>query len=290
MEIRKTKYGFLAMAVAWAIIGASACAGEDAKADPNSASAAVEAEALQESDIPDAILGNGAPPRGEDLPYFDADPSTVGYMVAPEGEGPFPAVLLIHEWNGLVDRVRQVADAFADEGYVALAADLYSGQVGTSREENMALMQEAQADPDRVISNLDAAVRYLRSRDDVTGKVAAMGWCFGGGVALSFALDGESHEGTAIFYGRLLEDPDVLASIDHPIYGTFAQLDGGIPPDQVNRFAAALRTAGIENDIHIYDDVNHGFWLWVDRDPETAAGPAAHAWARLKSYLARVIG
>ena len=86
---------------------------------------------------------------------FADDESTVGYVVTPEGEGPFPAVILIHEWNGLVDRVRQVADALADEGYVALAADMYSGQIGTSREENMALMQEAQADPERVIANLD---------------------------------------------------------------------------------------------------------------------------------------
>ena len=290
VEIRKTRFGWLTTAVAMAMVATSGCAGEDAKADSYGAGEDVMVETVQEWDIPAAILGKAAPPRGEDLAYFDADPSTVGYIVAPEGEGPFPAVLLIHEWNGLVDRVRQVADAFADEGYVALAADMYSGQIGTNRDENMALMQEAQADPDRVISNLDAAARYLRSRDDVTGKVAAMGWCFGGGVALSFALGGESHEGTAIFYGRLIEDPDVLASIDHPVYGTFAELDGGIPPDQVNRFAEALRTAGVENDIHIYDDVNHGFWLWVDRDSATNAGPAADAWARLKSYLSKVIG
>ena len=290
VEIRKTKYGFLALAFAAVIASASACTGEDAKADPHAAGSAGKVQSVQESDIPEAILGRAAPPRGEDLAYMDADPSTMGYIVAPDGEGPFPAVLLIHEWNGLVDRVRQVADAFADEGYVALAADMYSGRIGTNREENMALMQEAQAEPDRVIANLDAAVSYLRARDDVTGKVAAMGWCFGGGVALSFALGGESHEGTAIFYGRLIEDPEVLASIDHPIYGTFAELDGGIPPDQVNRFAEALRTAGVENDIHIYDDVNHGFWLWVDRDPETASAPAADAWTRLKAYLQRVLG
>lgn len=268
----------------------SGCSSEEAKADSSAATAGVETASLQESEIPAAILGRGEAPRGEDLAYFDVDPATVGYIVSPEGEGPFPSVLLIHEWNGLVDRVRQVADAFADEGYVALAADMYGGRTGSSREQNMALMQETQADPKRIIENLDAAVRYLRSRTDVTGKVAAMGWCFGGGVALSFALGGESHEGTAIFYGRLIEDPDVLASIDHPIYGTFAELDGGIPPEQVNRFAEALRAAGVENDIHIYDDVNHGFWLWVDRDPDTAAAPAADAWDRLKAYLQRVLG
>ncbi len=263
--------------------------GSDSVRAAADASAADEAQS-QESEIPQAILGMAAPPRGEDLAYFAADESTVGYIVAPEGDGPFPAVILIHEWNGLVDRVRQVADALADEGYVALAADMYSGRIGTSRDENVALMQEAQADPERVIENLDAAVEYLRGRPDVTGKVAAMGWCFGGGVALSFALGGESHEGTAIFYGRLVEDPEVLASIDHPVYGTFAEMDGGIPPDQVERFAEALREAGVENDIHIYDNVNHGFWLWVERDPETATAPAADAWARLKAYLGRVLG
>lgn len=288
MERKSSRAGIL-VALGLAALGLSACGGGEARADAYRGDEVAESRP-QETDIPDAIIGKAAPPRGEDLAYFDADEATVGYIVAPEGDGPFPAVVLIHEWNGLVDRVRQVADALADEGYVALAADMYSGEIGTNREENVALMQKAQADPDRVIANLNAAVSYLRSRSDVTGKVAAMGWCFGGGVALSYALGGERHEGTAIFYGSLIEDPDVLASIDHPVYGTFAELDGGIPPDQVNRFAEALRAAGVENDIHIYDDVNHGFWLWVDRDPETTAAPAADAWSRLKAYLQRVLG
>jgi len=285
-----TNGGFLLVFLI-ALAAAPGCTGDGAK--PGAASEAApagEAEVRQEAELPPAILGKAPPPRGENVAYFSADPSTMGYIVAPEGEGPFPAVILIHEWNGLVDRVRQVADALADEGYVALAADMYSGRIGTNRGENVALMQEVEADPERMIANLDAAVDYLRARSDVTGKVAAMGWCFGGGVALSFALGGESHDGTAIFYGRLLEDPEVLASIHHPVYGTFAALDSSIPPDEVNRFAEALRAAGIENDIHIYDDVNHGFWLWVDRDPETAAGPAADAWIRLKAYLKRVLG
>ena len=290
MVRRQRVFGLPVVVVLAFGLAISGCSGGEAKADSSAATAGVETASLQESEIPAAIIGKGEAPRGEDLAYFDVDPATIGYIVSPEGEGPFPSVLLIHEWNGLVDRVRQVADAFADEGYVALAADMYAGRTGSSREQNMALMQETQADPERIIDNLDAAVRYLRSRPDVTGKVAAMGWCFGGGVALNFALGGESHEGTAIFYGRLIEDPDVLASIDHPVYGTFAELDGGIPPEQVNRFAEALRAAGVENDIHIYDDVNHGFWLWVDRDPDTAAAPAADAWDRLKAYLKKVLG
>ena len=120
MKIRKTKYGFLATAFATAIVTASGCAGEDAKADPSAAGASAEATPAQESDIPDAILGKAAPPRGEDLAYLDSDPSTVGYIVTPDGAGPFPAVILIHEWNGLVAhqnvlryRVRDVQDSVA---------------------------------------------------------------------------------------------------------------------------------------------------------------------------------
>jgi len=267
------------------ILSLAACAPE-ASSRESSESAIVE----QDLDLPAAIVGAGEPPRGEAVQYFPDDGTARGYLSVPEGEGPFPAVILIHEWNGLVDRVRQVADALADEGYVALAADLYHGQTGSNRDENIALMTAAREDPDGMIANLDAAVAFLRARPDVTGKVAAMGWCFGGGVALSFALGGENHEGTAIFYGRLVEDPEVLASISHEVYGTFGENDSGPSPDQVERFADALEAAGIPNDLHIYDDVGHGFWLWVDRDPANATAPAADAWIRLKAYLKRVLG
>jgi carboxymethylenebutenolidase len=198
-------------------------------------------------------------------------------------------LILIHEWNGLVDRVRQVADAFADEGYVALAADLYRGRTGANRGENMALVRETRADMDAVIANLDAAQRFLRQRPDVTGKIGVMGRCFGGGIALSYGLGGESHDATAIFYGSLIEDPVELARLDHPVYGTFAEMDQGIPPDQVRRFAAALDSIGIDNDIHIYDAVHHGFWLRVDEDREVREAPARDAWARLKDFLGRVL-
>jgi carboxymethylenebutenolidase len=240
--------------------------------------------------LPAALLGTAPPPRGETVAYDEGDPAAAGYLVVPDGEGPHPAVILIHEWNGLNDRVRQVADALADEGYVALAADLYSGRTGSTREENRALVTEVRGRPEHVISNLDAAQRFLRSREDVAGRVATMGWCFGGGVALSYALGGERHEGTAIFYGSLVTDPDSLAALDHEVYGTFAEQDGGIPPEQVAGFVEALRQAGVANDIHVYDDVGHGFWLWVDQDPETRREPALDAWRRLKAYLGRTIG
>ena len=237
--------------------------------------------------LPAAILGTAPAPRGQDIHYMAGDESTTGYLAVPEGEGPFPALVLIHEWNGLVDRVRQVADAMAEEGYVALAADLFQSRTGSNPDENRALMAEANADPDAVIANLNEAVNFLRARDDVTGAIGTMGWCFGGGIALSYALGGEHHDATAIFYGRLVTDPAELAAIDHEVYGTFAEMDGGIPPDQVNQFVDALRAQDVENDVHIYDAVNHGFWLRIDDDPELRTAPALDAWQRLKAYLAR---
>jgi carboxymethylenebutenolidase len=242
-----------------------------------------------EGQLPSAIIGQAGPLQGSTVHYLEGDMQTAGYLAVPEGEGPFPALVIIHEWNGLVDRVRQVADDFAAEGYVTLAADLYSGQVGTSSQENIALMNAARGDMDGVIANLDAAQAFLRARSDVTGRVAAMGWCFGGGIALSYGLGGEDHDGTAIFYGQLLDDPEQLAAMDHEVYGTFAREDSGPSPEDVAAFATALEAAGIENDLHIYDAVNHGFWLRVDGDAELRTEPALDAWQRLKAYLERVL-
>lgn len=272
------------------ILAVTACSGEADRSEALEGTPGESAEGQTlHYDVPDAIMGTAPAPRGEELRYVDGEDATVGYVAVPEGTGPFPAVILIHEWNGLVDRVREVADALADEGYVALAADLYQGQVGSNRDENVALMSSAREDMGRVISNLDAAAAYLRARSDVTGKVGAMGWCFGGGIALSYGLGGEQHDATAIFYGALLDDPAELAALDHEVYGTFGALDSGPSPESVNAFAAALDAAGIENDLHIYDAVNHGFWLRAGEDADVRGPAAQDAWSRLKAYLDRTL-
>ena len=242
-----------------------------------------------DDEIPAAITGEAGPLQGTDLHYYEGNSKTQGYLAVPEGSAAKGAVILIHEWNGLTQRIRETAEAFATEGYVALAADLYQGRTGTSREENMALVRESMADMPEVIRNLDAAASYLKGRPDVNGKVAAIGWCYGGGIALSYALGSENHEGTAIFYGRLIDDPQKLNHLHHEILGTFAGMDRGPSPEQVDNFANALKAAGIKNDLHIYDDVQHGFWLHVERDQLVNEEPALHAWNRLRAYLERTI-
>lgn len=278
---------------AFGLVAAAACspAGEerDAGAGDAEATARVPLDPTAADELPPAVLGVARPPAGPTVRYFDADTATRGYLAVPDGAGPFPALIIVHEWNGLVDRIRQMADALAAEGYVTLAADLFSGRTGSTPEENIALVNRTRAAPQQVIENLNAAVRFLRARPDVTGRIGAVGWCFGGGIALAFGLDGENHDATAIFYGRLVTDPAVLASLSHEVYGTFARLDSGPNTAQVDSFAAALRAAGVPNDIHIYDDVDHGFWLYVDEEPEVRRAPALDAWTRLRSYLERTL-
>jgi carboxymethylenebutenolidase len=254
------------------------------------ATADVPFEPTANDELPLAITGNAGPLQGSNVAYYPGNDKTLGYLAVPETPGPHGAIILIHEWTGLVERVKETADSFAAEGYIALAADMYSGQIGTTSEESMALMNGTRADPDELINNLNAAVRYLEARSDTTGNIGAIGWCYGGGVALSFALGGEEHDATAIFYGRLLDDPEEMKKIHHEVYGTFARNDANIPVDLVNSFVGALRAVGIENDVHIYDHINHGFWLHVDRDPELNTAPALDAWQRLKAYFSRTIG
>jgi carboxymethylenebutenolidase len=275
--------------VSFLLVGA--CGGNGGAGDPEPRLRDDDTPALELSGaeaaswLPPAIIGQGGALTGRNVAYFSADPATNGYLAVPRGGGDFPAVLLIHEWNGLGDRVRQLADDFAEQGYIALAVDLYSGRTGANPDENRALMESTMSDQQRLIDNLNAAAHYVRSLDAANGSLATIGWCMGGGVALSYAIGGENHDGTAIFYGRLVNDPEQLRRVRHPIHGTFAAKDQGIPPADVQAFVTALRNIGIPNDVHIYDDVDHGFWLWVDQEPDVRAAPALDAWERLIEYL-----
>lgn len=250
--------------------------------------AAIIQSAWASPELPPAVLGLAQPLTGESIGYLADDPETQGYLAKPQNRPIRGGVLLIHEWDGLTLQIKEIADAFAKTGYAALAVDLYGGKVGASRSEKLALVRAARADPEEITRNLNAALQALRAEPEFKGSIATIGWCFGGGVALNFAIEGEDHEGTAIFYGRLLDDPELLKHIHHEVYGTFAGLDRGPTVDEVNRFVAALRTAGVQNDVHVYDNVQHGFWLHVDRNPAANQTPAQDAWQRLLAYLERV--
>ncbi|WP_255430740.1 dienelactone hydrolase family protein [Candidatus Nitrosopumilus sp. SW] len=185
--------------------------------------------------------------------YFQ---NSKGYLAKPAADGQYPAVIMIHEWWGLNDNVKDMAEKLASHGYVVFAVDLYDGKVATTSDEARQLV--GSFDKQNGIENMNVATQYIQEQYSPE-KIGSIGWCFGGQQSLNLALNNEDMDATVIYYGRLVTEPQTLSSIDWPILGIFAELDQGIPPKQVNEFESALNEVGITNDIHIYPGVDHAF-------------------------------
>lgn len=181
---------------------------------------------------------------------------TTGYLAKPVIDGNYPGIVMIHEWWGLNENIKVMADKLASHGYVVLAIDLYDGQVATTSEQARQLIGNYNLE--NGISNMNSAVSLLDENYSVN-NIASIGWCFGGGQSLNLAIENDAMDATVIYYGSLNTDPQILSSIQWPVLGIFAELDKGIPVDTVHEFKSALDEADVENEIHIYDDVDHAF-------------------------------
>jgi carboxymethylenebutenolidase len=173
-----------------------------------------------------------------------------------------PAVIIIHEWLGLNEHIKNQADLLAKEGYVVLAVDLYRGEVATDSNRAMELASSVRNDPASAIDNLQSAVNYIKSLEIVDGnRIASLGWCFGGDWSLQLALNSSENPlaATIIYYGRLVTDTASLSSISWPILGIFGDQDQAIPVESVEQFASALNASGITNEIYLYEGVGHAF-------------------------------
>ena len=185
--------------------------------------------------------------------YFE---NSDGYLARPSTEGKYPGVIMIHEFWGLNDNVKQMAEKLASHGYVVFAVDLYDGQVGTTADEARQL--RSSFEQSQWTENMNTAVSYLEDNYS-PANMGSIGWCFGGGQSLQLALHNDSMDATVIYYGQLVTETEELSKISWPVLGIFAELDSGIPPETVNQFESALNEVGIENDIKIYPGVNHAF-------------------------------
>jgi carboxymethylenebutenolidase len=203
-----------------------------------------------------AIVALAATPQ--EVSYKSGDETVKGVMYTPAGKGPFPALIVIHEWYGLNDWVKQQASQLSDEGYVTLAVDLYRGKVAANGDEAHELMRGLPED--RAARDLVAAFNYLASQKNVkANKIGSIGWCMGGGYSLAAALNEPKLAATVINYGRLATDPAALQKINAPILGLFGGQDRGIPPDSVKAFEELMKKLGKKVEVHIYPDAGHGF-------------------------------
>jgi carboxymethylenebutenolidase len=221
---------------------------------------------------------------GSQVTYKSGDETVTGMLYKPSGNGPFPAIVVIHEWWGLNDWVKEQASKLADQGYVTLAIDLYRSKVATSPEEAHELMRGVP--DDRATRDLLAASAYLRSLKDVKpDKVGSIGWCMGGGYSLNLAINDPKLAATVINYGHLATEADTLKKINAPILGLFGGLDKGIPPADVERFAEQLKKLGKSVETKIYPDAGHAF-----ENPNNKGGyradDAADAWTRTVNFFA----
>lgn len=189
----------------------------------------------------------------ETVAYFE---NTNGYLAKPSATGSFPGIVMIHEWWGLNENIKEMAEKLASHGYVVLAVDLYDGSIAKTSEQARNLIQSF--DQKRGIDNMNAAVTFLKQTHDVD-QLGSIGWCFGGGQSLNLAINNDQMDATVIYYGSVSVQEDKLQTIDWPVLGIFAELDNGIPVKTVNEFENTLNSLGIENQIYIYPDVDHAF-------------------------------
>lgn len=197
-----------------------------------------------------------------DVEFKEVDYGTgfPGFLAKPKKDGVYPGIILIHEWWGLNENIKDMAKLLADEGYVVLAVDLYFGESAKTSDKAMILATDARNNPDKTMKNMKQAVSYLKSMNFViSDKIASMGWCFGGGQSLNLAVSGEKLAATVVYYGSLDVSKDKLSNISWPLLGIFGEKDSSIPVSTVNEFRKNLNHLGITNEIYIYPGVGHAF-------------------------------
>jgi carboxymethylenebutenolidase len=219
--------------------------------------------------------------------YKSGDETVQGLLYTPAGKGPFPALIVIHEWWGLNDWVKEQASSLSDQGYVALAIDLYRGKVATTPDEAHQIMRGVPED--RAKRDLHAAFVFLASQSNVKkDRIGAIGWCMGGGYALDVALQEPALAADVINYGHLATDPAAIEKINAPILGIFGAQDKGITPDDVHKFGEALDKMGKKIDLKIYDDAGHAFENPNNKEGYRAAD-AVDARQRTVEFLATTL-
>jgi len=193
-----------------------------------------------------------------EISYKSGDDTVRAFLAVPEDTGPFPALIVIHEWWGLTDWVKGNAKIFAEKGYVALAVDLYRGHVAADADEAHQLMRALSED--RAARDLKAAMDYLKNMKNVNSKkIGSIGWCMGGGYSLMSGINIPDLSACVINYGHLVEDHKLIQQINAPILGIFGALDKGIPAGDVKKFETAAKAEKKNIRTIVYDNAGHGF-------------------------------
>ena len=232
------------------------------------------------------LVARAADPKTEMVKFPSGKDTIEGFLAVPEQPGRYPGVIVIHEWWGLNDWVKEQTQKIAEQGYVVLAVDLYRGKTATDPNEAHELMRGLPQD--RAVRDMQAAFDYLSARKDVNGRIGSVGWCMGGGYSLQLAIHQPRLLACVVNYGALPTDPNDIQQIGAPVLGNFGGQDHGITPADVKAFQKSLTALGRYVDIKIYDDAGHAF-----ENPNNQTGykpaDAADAWARTIAFLKKAL-
>jgi carboxymethylenebutenolidase len=211
---------------------------------------------------------------------------TPGYLAQPEREGQYPGLIAIQEWWGLVPHIKDVAERFAKQGFIALAPDLYHGQSAAEPDEARKLAMEL--DRQRAVKEIVAAISYLQGLPQVSPKkIGVVGWCMGGSLTIATAAASPQVGAAVAFYG-MPADLNIVADIRGPLLGLYGEHDHSIPPERVHQFQAALEKADVVHEVHIYPGAEHAFFN--DTRPQIYNPDAAQdAWERTLDWLRRYL-
>lgn len=216
------------------------------------------------------------------IPGVNGGPDVRAYVAKPEGEGPFPTVIMIHEFYGLRESIVGKADLLAQEGYLVIAPDTFRGS--TTSWIPRAIYQVITTKPEDVNADLDSVYAWLESQPDVdANRIAIAGFCYGGRSSLAYSLHNNKLAATVIFYGSPVTDVAVLKTLPGPVLGIFGGADQSISVEEVHAFDAALTEANVQHEITIYDGQPHAFVEDVEGIKSDEVQGAA--WAQMLAFL-----
>lgn len=224
----------------------------------------------------------------QNVAYHQAKKGIFGFQARPADNRKHPALILIHEWWGLNDYIKENAKKFAKLGYVALAVDLYQGRIGTTRGGARMLASEVRNNMDDAFENLKQAVAYLKNQPHhvYPDRIASIGWCFGGGWSYQMAKNNLGVKASIIYYGRF-NPRDDLSKMRAVILGHFAENDRVIKVDNAREFQAKVKTLNGNHEIYIYQNVGHAFDTPGGRNYNPEA--AALAWKRTIRFIGKYL-
>ncbi|WP_447972868.1 dienelactone hydrolase family protein [Nitrospira sp. Kam-Ns4a] len=223
----------------------------------------------------------------EQMVSYPSEGVTVrAYLVAPQGKATRPAMIVVQEWWGLNDHIKDVARRYAREGYVAIAPDLYSRlghKVTADPNEAGKLMNQLRQEDG--LKDLNATVRYLNSVEGVDpNRIGVTGFCMGGSYALMLPCVNRDIKAAAPYYGQVPNPDTPLKDLACPVLYIYGEEDGWITKADVQRLAAALKKYNKTGEIKTYPGAPHAFFNDTRKDVYKPA-EAKDAWARTQAFF-----